>query len=179
MKNLFLKISVLFAAVLFALPLYSQDRDELINKIQAEVEKINAETKFDSVMLRNEEFLKEVPDGGGELIGYFNDKQISKITVSIGISYGIGLMEFFYSQNNLIFVGEKFESFVYIDSLNAFDYSKTETTFTGVYYFDNRKLFHQSSNGHNRFEGDDINPEKILLKESDEYLKLISNKLNK
>ena len=82
-------------------------------------------------------------------------------------------MEFYYSSNELIFVYELFNSFVYVDSLNTFDCNKTERTFEGRYYFYNRKLFDLITTGHNRFEDDSLDPESVLLKESDRNFKLL------
>lgn len=82
-------------------------------------------------------------------------------------------MEFYYSNSELIFVYKLFNSFVYVDSLNTFDYTKTERTVEGRYYFYNGKLFDYIITGHNRFEDDSLDPESVLLKESNRNFKLL------
>lgn len=116
-------------------------------------------------------------DGGGELTGFYKDRPLSRIYRSIGISYGVGISEFYYKKNRLIFIREKFNSYVYNDSLGTADYSKVNTTYSAKYYFDNGKLIESNSSGHKITSGDNPDTEKVLLDESDEAFNFINNKI--
>lgn len=156
--------------------LKSQTREDLINKIMDKVEDIHLDTNLKSITLQNEEFLENMTDGGGELTAFYKKNRIYKIYQSVGISYGVGITEYYYSKDKLMFVREKFNAYNY-DSL-SFDYSKTTTTFSGFYYFDNDKLIHSTSTGHNRFEGESIDPAKFYLDESAKNIALMRNKMS-
>ena len=158
--------------------LYCQTKMDSVEKIIEQVEKINQENDYRKVILRNEEFMENMTDGGGELTGFYRNNIISKTYQTIGISYGIYFVEYYYDDNKLIFVSEKFEQYSY-DSLNTLDYSKTTTAFKGLYYFDSGKIIYSTSAGHNRFEEDNFDPAKYYTDESIRNLELIRNKMYK
>lgn len=154
----------------------SQTREELIDNIRSKVEDIHLDTALKTVTLQNEEFLENMTDGGGELTGFYKKGKIYRVYQSIGISYGVGITEYYYSsKGSLIFVREKFDAYVH-DSLSL-DYSKTTNTFNGVYYFSKDSLIHSSSTGHNKFEEDNIDPAKYYLEESKRNIDLIRKKM--
>jgi hypothetical protein len=156
---------------------YAQSKEEITERIREEIESIHLDTALKSVTLQNEEFLENMTDGGGELTGFYKDKSICRIYRSIGISYGVGISEFYYKKNRLIFIREKFNSYVYNDSLGTADYSKVNTTYSAKYYFDNGKLIESNSSGHKITSGDNPDTEKLLLDESDEAFNFINNKI--
>lgn len=145
--------------------------------ISGKIEDIHLDTSLKSVTLQNEEFLKNMTDGGGELTGFYKGKKVYRIYQSVGISYGVYITEYYFWKNRLMFVRDKFNSYVYNDSLGTFDYTKINTTYSGSYYFKDQKLIHQTSSGHNRFEGDSIDVEKTLLNESNEAYNFIALKI--
>ena len=157
----------------------AQTNAEVINKIRKEFKTINTTKDFEIITLENEDFLTNATDGGAKLTGYYKNNSLRKIVVSVGISNGIETLEFYFLKGSLIFVYEKFEGFVFDEKRSEFDYTKTETNFEGRYYFDKGKLFDYITTGHNRFEDDSLDPEKVLVKEAADYSKLLDKKKKK
>ena len=115
-------------------------------------------------------------DGGGELTGFYKNKEIKKIYEWIGLSNGISIKEFYFDKGQLIFVYEKFDSFVFDDKKNEFDLSKTKTIFEGRYYFSNKKQFSKSIKGNKHLAGQQTSTEKSLLESADDNMKLLNKK---
>lgn len=145
--------------------LHGQDISSKYPSLINRVKQINQDKSLTIVTLENEEFLPHVTDGGGELIGYFKNGQIQKITRRIGLSYGIEMYEYYFTDEKLIFVYETLDGFLYTESSGKFDYTKTERNFVGRYYFENDKLIDFETTGHNRFEDDTIDIESTLTNE--------------
>ncbi|HMQ68977.1 MAG TPA: hypothetical protein PKA90_08235 [Ignavibacteria bacterium] len=156
----------------------SQDKEELIEIIREELEDIHLDTSLRSITLINEEFLQNMTDGGGELTGFYNEKSISKIYRSIGISNGVMITEFYYKKSKLIFIREKFNSYVYDDVTGSFDYTKINTAYSGSYYFKEGEIFNSSVKGKRNFGDENNGIQDILKKESSEAVNLISKSLN-
>ncbi|MES1221470.1 MAG: hypothetical protein ABUT20_38575 [Bacteroidota bacterium] len=155
----------------------SQKYPELIKRIKS----INQDSSFEKVILYNEEFMNQMSDGGGELIGYFKNDEPQKIIKKIGLSYGIETFDYYFTNGSLIFIYETLNGFVYNDSLEKFDYTKTENNFIGRYYFKNNKLFDSETTGHNRFDGEGFENGKldmgtVLIKEMRESLETLKRK---
>jgi phosphomevalonate kinase len=175
MKTLKL-IALLLVLLSFITASYGQSKDDQIKAIRKEFTAINKATTFKKVTLENEEFLENMTDGGGALTGLYQSGTIRKIHQWVGVSNGIEIKEYYFKNGRLIFVYEKFNSFVYDNKKAQLDQSKTETTFEGRYYFNNLRLIDYVTTGHNRFEDDAIDPEKTLLVEADDYIRLLNNK---
>jgi hypothetical protein len=158
---------------------FGQNKKTIIQNIRTEFQRINNLKGYKIIVLDAEDFLEHSPDGGGELKGYYNNDTLKKIVVSVGLSNGIETHEFYFKKNQLIFVYETFSGFVFDEKKKEFDYTKTERNFEGRYYFNNGKLIDYITMGHNRFEDDTLDPEKILLKEANEYSNLLSKKKQK
>lgn len=175
----YLKLSLLIFLMINASGnVYSQDTKALIENIKEEIESIHLDTALKSVTLQNEEFLQNMTDGGGELTGFYKGKQIYRIYRSIGISYGVGLSEFYYRKNKLIFIREKFNSYVYDSLSQNFDYTKLNTTYSGKFYFSNGNLIDSIVTGNRFFSDNAAGFEKILTGESDEAFNLIYGKID-
>lgn len=158
----------------------SQKYPELIKRIKS----INQDSSFEKVSLNNEELLNQITDGGSELIGYFKKSEPQKIIKEIGLSHGIKTFDYYFTYGKLIFIYEIFEGFVYNDSLQKFDYTKTENNFIGRYYFKNNKLVDSETTGHNRFDGEEFENGKldmgtVLIKEMRESLEILKRKKTK
>ena len=130
MKKLFLFL--LFLSFTFAL---SQNLD-LIKK---EVEQINNTKNFKIKTVTNDYFVnvkKEATDNGQELKGYYKNNQLRKITHFVGLSVWNIVTEFFYKDNQLIFVLEsKYQS---VNENGFLKYPKLLCK--NRYYFNNNKL---------------------------------------
>jgi hypothetical protein len=160
----------------FSTASFGQSKDEQIKVIKKEFTAINHATTLKKVKLENEEFLANMTDGGGALTGYYEAGTIRKIHQWVGLSNGFEIKEYYFKNGRLIFVYEEFNAFVYDSKKEQFDQSKTERTFEGRYYFNNQKLIDFATTGHNRFEDDSIDPEKTLLAEANDYLRLLDKK---
>jgi hypothetical protein len=153
-----------------------QDKARIISDIRKEFKIINNETTLKKVVLNDEEFLDHTTDGGGQLTGFYKEGQLRKIVSWIGLSNGNEIFEFYFTNSKLIFVYEQFNSFIYDPKQETLRLDTTERTFEGRYYFNNDKLIDQITTGHNRFENDDIDPQKTLLIQAAENKKLLASK---
>ena len=168
--------ALLLVLLTFLTASYGQSKEDQIKAIRKEFTAINNATTLKKVTLENEEFLENMTDGGGALTGFYEAGTIRKIHQWVGLSNGIEIKEYYFKNGRLIFVYEKFNSFVYDNDKAQFDQSKTERTFEGRYYFNNQKLIDYVTTGHNRFEDDSIDPEKTLLSEANDYMCLLIRK---
>jgi len=130
------------------------------------------------VTLENEEFLTNMTDGGGELTGFYKNKEVKKIYEWIGLSNGISVKEFYFDKGQLIFVYEKFDSFVFDAQKNEFDFTKTKTIFEGRYYFSNKKLFNRSTKVNKASTTQDESTEEGLLARANENIEVLNKKNN-
>lgn len=173
-KHIFLFI----IGTLFFIVSFAQTKQEQIKVIRKKFEVINKDTTLKKVVLENEEFLEDMTDGGGELTGFYEGKEIKKIYEWIGLSNGISIKEFYFDAGQLIFVYEKFDSFVFDDKKNEMNHSKSKTIFEGRYYFNDRKLISKSTKGDKSLAAQDESTEKSLLERSNESLAMLGKKTN-
>jgi len=171
MKFIFL---TLIASILFPTA-KSQSKQDLIKNIRLEFRKINGDKNLKMNELEAEEFLENNPDGGAELKGYIRKDSIVKITEWIGLSYGNHTREFYFKNQRLIFVYEKFDSFLIDDKSQSLDHSKTKKAFEGRYYFNNDKLIEEKLSGKKPLDGEKTTPSE-LLNDAKEYVKILSEK---
>src|SRR5688500_9058333 len=119
---------------------FTQQKADIIKQIKVEFQNINKDKSLKKVTLDNEEFLENMPDGGGELSGYYRKGEIKKVSQWVGLSNGNEIKEYYFKNGKLIFVYEKFNSFIFNSTKQELDRIKSETTFVGRYYFNNNKL---------------------------------------
>ena len=156
---------------------FAQTKNEIIEDVHNIVETIHMDTVLKSVTLLNQEFLSDTTDRGGELTGFYKKKKIYYIYRSVGKPYGEEIMQFYYWKSKLVFVSEKFNTYVYDDRLKVFDYTVVNTTFTGKYYFDNEKLIHKVITGHKKFDDSTIDTESSLLGKSKSNIELVKKRM--
>jgi hypothetical protein len=176
MKRIAKHIFSFFLGVLFFFVSFAQTKEEQIKSIRKKFEIINRDTTLRKIALENEEFLTNMTDGGGELTGFYKNKEVKKIYEWIGLSNGISTKEFYFDKEQLIFVYEKFDSFVFDDKKNEFDLTKIKTIFEGRYYFSNKKLFSESKKGDKSLAAQDESTGNGLLKSADDNMRLLNNK---
>ena len=87
-------------------------------------------------------------------------------------------MEFYFDKEQLIFVYEKFDSFVFDDKKNEFDLTKNKTIFEGRYYFNNKKLFSRSIKGDKSLAARDESTEEGLIEGATKNLETLNKKTN-
>lgn len=130
MKKRFLFI--LFLSFTFG---FSQNLD-LIKK---EVKEINTTKNFQIKTVPNDYFVdvkNEVTDNGQELKGHYNNNQLRKITHFVGLSAWNIVTEYYFKDNQLLFVLEaKYQSVNENGFLN-----KPKLLYKNRYYFNKNKL---------------------------------------
>ncbi|KIA90516.1 hypothetical protein [Kaistella jeonii] len=121
---------------------------EKIAAVRKKVEAINTEKSYQVKKLDSDYFVNvnnETADGGQELSGYYKNGKLKKIIYSVGISYGMKTCEYFFSNDELIFVFEKQDQFAAINDQSnqgtGLDHTKLTSVYTGRFYFENSKLF--------------------------------------
>jgi hypothetical protein len=144
--------------------------EENIAFIRKVFQQTNAEKNLTQVKLENEELTDELPDGGISLTGYFKEQALLKIELWTGLSYGILQIEYYFSNDSLLFayVTEKH----FRQSADSVDYSKPELVFEGRYYYKKEKPINKSPKGKG-FWNNSSDGEKSLLPDSRNYLKLL------
>lgn len=160
---------------------YSQTHEQITYNIKLEFQRINSLNNLKQIELENEAFMKLLTDGGGSLIGYFEDEKLIKVIEKFGLSYGVVLTEFYLKDDQLIFVYQTEDHFggMY-DSLEnwiGYDYKKSlENQYQGRYYFHDGRKVKVLQNGKRilsqHFEYDDFNTHlnnlvEIIKKESE------------
>ncbi|MCW3465737.1 hypothetical protein [Chitinophaga nivalis] len=153
----------------------SQAKQQEIIRIRKIFQQINTDTALRHITLDAEKFTTEITDGGASLTGWFKNNSLQKIARYMGISTGISILEYYFKDDVLIFVYEEFNTYRYDEKKKAPDYYKTEQTFQGRYYFRHNQLIDYITTGHNRFEDDALDPEKILSEEAYKYQQLLKS----
>ena len=108
------------------------------------------------------------------LTGFYKDKEIKKIYEWIGLSNGINIKEFYFDSGQLIFVYERFDSFIFDDRKKEFDFTKTKTIFEGRYYFKDNNLFKRYTKGHKSLVAQDESTEKSLVARASENVGMLN-----
>lgn len=139
--------------ILFCLPAFAQN-ETVISGIRKAVEQINKDTGYVSKMLENEEFLEHMPDGGGQLTGYYKKGKLVKMVEWIGLSSCINITEYYLRNNKLIFTYTRGKEFQYIDSTGTFNSEKQDITMECRFYFDNGQLVRSVLKGSTRCGGE-------------------------
>ena len=110
-----------------------------LDLIKKEVEKINNTKNFKIKTIPNDYFVdikNEATDNGQELKGYYDKNQLKKIIHFVGLSAWNIVTEYYYKDNQLIFVlNSKYQSV----SENGF-LEKPKFLYRNRYYFKNNKL---------------------------------------
>ncbi len=166
---------ILFAAIIFAWPVWSQNEVPGVPEIRAQFNAINTDAGLKTDTFENEEFLEQGTDGGGMLTFYYRNDSIRKIVTWIGLSYGNTIREYYFSNDQLIFVYENVATFV--ENKNGErDLTKTETAFEGRYYIHDNRMIKKLTTGEKPFEDKRKDLMKELLTEADGYFKLFYKK---
>ena len=156
---------------------------EKITAVRKKVEDINTEKSYHIRKLDNDYFVNvknEATDGGQELSGYYKNGKLKKIVYSVGLSYGVKTTEYFYSDNELIFVFEKQDQFAdlkdHSNQVTGLDHTKLESVYTGRFYFENSKLFSVKQKGKEIFNNvNKKSKEAKFLEDSNSFRKELQN----
>ncbi|NML39498.1 hypothetical protein HHL17_20015 [Chitinophaga sp. G-6-1-13] len=172
------KVMYLSACVLLTVTaITAQNRPQDKIPIRQAVQQINRDSALKQVTLTNEEWMEQMTDGGGSLTGYYKNKQLVKAVRWIGYSSGVEVVEFYFKNNELIFVYEQYDIFYYDEKKGVLRTDSLERNFEGRYYFSGKKMIDQTTLGHNRFEDDTLDPEKVWPKEAATCRRLLARKV--
>lgn len=174
-----LKFIITFVTTLTLLTIsHGQSNNEKTKAIRKEFQKINSDSSLKTITIDDaEEFLGHGTDGGGELIGYFKKNTIYKIFTTVGLSYGEIRDEYYFKNEQLIFVYEVEKDFPYSDSLGNLDYEKINLAFEGRYYFNNGQLIDKTIKGKRRIEDREKNISTALLSDAKDFITLLKSKI--
>lgn len=152
--------------VLINVKVFGQKENDTILNIRKSVEQINKDSGYTIKKLNNEEFLEETTDGGGELTGYFKNKKIYKIFERIGFSNFISVNEYYFLNEQLIFVYEQEIDPQWSDSINTYDWQKQKLVYEGRYYYDNGRLIKSIIKGEKRFKENMNEKKEVFLQKA-------------
>jgi hypothetical protein len=128
--------------------------DSLIRDIRQVFQRVNSDSSLRRVELEADEFLKEQPDGGGELTGYFKGDTLFKMVVSIGLSYGMIEKDYYFDHGKVVFIYDTEKDYIRNEKTQTLDPSKIRLLFEGRYYFDKGKVIEKKLKGQRLFETD-------------------------
>lgn len=172
MKKEFLTV---LALLLLDICIQAQSTKDRILQIRNDFVEINTDTALKKLSLSDEEFLENIPDGGGELTGYYKNGELVKLTEWIGLSYGNSTREFYFKRGRLFFVFEQFASF--IQNEEGLDKSQTKTTFEGRYYIHQGRLIDKKIKGRRTIEDEEpADVVKAFEETLKEYKELLAQK---
>lgn len=141
-RNIFF-IAVAILIIFGLLPQNSVAQSKRVKSIDKIVEKIKSNTGYVIKELHNDYFVNknEATDGGQEVKGFYKDGQVKRINYSVGLSNCMRRFEYYFSDNQLVFVSEKTEYYTQLKGSGEFARYES-STLTGNYYFPNdKKLF--------------------------------------
>lgn len=160
---------IVISAISFTSSLFGQNKSMEILKIRQAFQKINSDSSLKTKTIDDEEkFLGNVTDGGGDLKGYFKNDSIQKISEWIGLSFGIIQTEYYFKDDQLIFVYKNEKHFGFNNKTQETDHNKLELAFEARYYFSNEKLIEVKKKGETMEDPID------LIKESKTYSIMLS-----
>jgi hypothetical protein len=169
MRTTFLTLTFLFLTIL----LFGQSGDK-VEQIRKTVEQINKDSAYTKKTLDNEQWMGQMTDGGGQLTGYFKNGQLVKIVEWVGLSSCTSIYEYYFQDNIFIFVYGQEKVFAYVDSTDAFDYTKQTVRMECRFYFDNGKLIKSKFNGQTRCSNPPSDAQAPdLLADSKKYFELL------
>lgn len=154
---------------------YAQTLTQKIATIRGEVQRINNGAGYKIKTLSNEEFLDEMPDGGGELKAYYRNGELVKIVEKIYLSSCISITEYFLKSGRLIFAYEQGKEWYYNEQLNKFDPKTITLKMECRFYYENSKMINSILKGQTRCSGE---PNSDWAKNYLDNLKLYRKKLD-
>lgn len=132
---------------------YSQTLTKKIATIRAEVEKINKGSGYRIKTLSNEEFLEEMPDGGGELKAYYKNGELVKMVERIYLSSCINTTVYYVKNGQLIFTYTQVKEWFYDEKTNTLDSKRLNLKMECRFYFEHAKVIKSILKGTSRCSG--------------------------
>jgi hypothetical protein len=169
-----------FIAISFSLMshLYAQDSSFTATSYLQLAKAIDQDkTMMKKIRLDNEDFLEQALDGGGELTGYYRNRELRKIHCWLGYSWGTDEKYFYFQNNQLVFVRHTNRHFVFDDASDSYRQDSVDAPFTGQYFFLNGTLLHYviTEIGHH-FESEKDDIERSVKEEAETWLRVLKKK---
>ncbi len=108
--------------------------------IRKAVERINSDKNYDIRVLNNQEWMTEIPDGGGKLTGYLKNGRLVKVVEWVGLSRCVLIREYYFADTKVIFVYGQEKAFTSVDSTGVVDFASQNTVLEYRVYFEEEKL---------------------------------------
>jgi hypothetical protein len=129
-----------------------QSKVTSIENIRTSVQIINQNKTLKKVKLENGDFLKEMPDNGCSLTGFFKSDTILKMDVWIGLSYCIKEYHYYFKDKQPIFIYETEDDFPYDKNTGLLNTDKVNRAFEGRYYLNAGKVMDTKTKGKKRMD---------------------------
>lgn len=126
--------------ILLLTPLLFGQSNDTVKHIREIVEQINTDTAYTTRTIEGDQWMEHTTDGGGYLTGYFKQGQLVKIVELVGLSSCTLIYEYYFQDDNLIFVYGQEKNFEYVDSLASFDYTTQTLAMEFRFYFESNNL---------------------------------------
>ncbi len=174
MKYLALLIFFMFSVS----ALFAQNNPDRITEIKKSVELINHKKLSIRTISGSGEILGETTDGSAVLKGYYENDNLRKIVLEVGLSTCKDVSQYFFEQGALIFAYEKEDGFVYDEVKNDFDYHKTQHLMDCRFYFDHDKIIKTLISGNARCNVTPTGKTAVdIINECSRYIALLNNKM--
>jgi hypothetical protein len=174
MLPVILLVPFLFNALLIKAQPIGADQVQDIRTLST---RINADSTLRKVILHNGDFLgDEVPTGGGTLTGYFKQDTLCKMTVWVGLSYGVVRETYYFDRGALIFVDETEDDYLEDNSTGGSGHGKPQQTFEGRYYFQGDVTISTLTKGKKKLGPDDTHHPTELYHNAHYYFCLLVKK---
>ena len=139
-------------------------------EIMALIKKTDADNTLKKKVLSNDYFVASgsVHDEGQELVGYFKDQQIQKISYRVGTSYGKKDYLYYFDNGKLVYAYE--EEDVFPTTNEGRNYEKLNFAFGAGYFFGDDKLLLTNSKGERTYTG----PTEDFVANAKKYVEILS-----
>lgn len=168
---------VLMFLMFFVSAVFAQNNPDRITEIKKSVELIDHKRLSIRTISGSEEILGKNTDGNAVLIGYYDNDNLRKIILEVGLSSCKDVSLYFFEQGALIFVYEKEDGFVYDEEKNEFDHNKTQHLMDCRFYLDHDKIIKTLISGNARCTVTPTGKTAVdLINECSHYIALLNNK---
>ncbi|SEW54034.1 hypothetical protein [Chitinophaga arvensicola] len=151
----------------------------VVDQIKASAKAIDQDKLLQKKVLPAAAITEHVPDGGAELTGFFKGRQLQKVSVWIGLSYGTQQTDYYFENDVLLHVHKRLNAFPYDTAKQALLTNTTIPAFDGVYFFTGKQLcYHveQVIKGYEPMTGE-LKGVDSLLPDAAHYRQLLTRKL--
>ena len=171
------KISIFIGFVILSFNCFGQSKDSVLKDIKTWYKSINDDSSLKVIKLENDEVTEENTDGGIELKGYFKDKELVKIQLSVGLSNCLQQFGYYFKNGKLFFIYETEDDYP-SNKDGTLNYNKLANAFQGRFYFQNNLIIDKIVKGSKRSGTPSIDI-KETLNDLKTYKQLLIKKFNK